>query len=99
MGLDRQGTKVKPTYSGSILTLVVLVVVISYGIQKARDLISMNNVNVSEAVDTFYFKDEDPFTAKQGLQISVAFIDLDSNEIILDRSYGEIVYVRDEWEI
>ena len=97
MGIDREGTKDMPTCTGSIFTLIVLCIMISYAIQKTNVFIQKRQVDIAESVDSFFYSEDDLFTAKQGLQIAVAFASLDNYKEELDPAYGEIAFYRSEW--
>ena len=67
MGLDKEGNKTKPTFSGSIFTLIVLVMVLSYANLKVQNLIEKKEVDILSTIKEFHFEEFDEFTAKQGL--------------------------------
>ena len=51
-----------------------------------------------QAVKEKHFQDTDSFTAEQGFNIAVAFVDYsDQNMPILDPSYGKLEFFRHQW--
>ena len=67
MGLDKEGNKKKPSFSGSIFTLIVLCLVLSYANLKVQNLIEKKEVDILSTVDEFHFEELDEFNAKKGL--------------------------------
>ena len=63
MGLDKEGNKSKPTFIGSILTLIVFGTVFIYANLKVQTLIEKKEVDILSTVEEFHFEEFDLFTA------------------------------------
>ena len=68
------------TWAGTILSLLLVAIVVSYSVQKVRTLINKTDPDISISVSEKHFSDKEVFHASQGLSIAVSLIDYDSNK-------------------
>ena len=99
MTIDGNITEAK-SFLGSILSLMILAVTLSYAYQKMDVLIQKKDVDVLSATKELVYSDQDKFTYQNGLNVAVAFTEFNNNrEWELDPSYGTLVFNSYEWGI
>ena len=97
MKLDGGQSHLK-SWMGSLCTLIILIVVIAYSVQKMDVLINKKDVNVLSTIHKLYFDEDYTFCYENGLNLAVAFTAYDDQqEWVLDRRYGELVFQAYTW--
>ena len=81
---------------GTILSILTLILVISYSTYKLIDLTQLNNYKIQEEKLEKYFQHNEPFTQAQGFQVAAAITSYDgSSESIEDEEIGTIkMYIK-----
>ena len=83
---------------GSLFTFLIYIVSGVYSLQKLDVWRAKKDVDILSSTQAGYFNDSYVFGYDDGLNIAVAFTAYDSEtENILDKSYGEIVFIAYEW--
>ena len=90
MKLDSGDESIK-TLSGSLCSLLLLMVTILYASLKFDILLTKKDVRIVTAVEDMYFSDTDEFDYSDGLNIAASL--WTGSEESLDLTYGELVFV------
>ena len=99
MKLDQQNSILK-TYVGSILTILAYSIVFMYTYLKSDTFINKKDVDIMSTVMIDHLPNDYIVSHDIGLNLAIAFTDYDTNpELILDKSYGEIVFSAHEWGV
>lgn len=72
MKLDEGSDSIK-SLMGSICSILLTVLMVTYGYQKMDVLVSRKDVDVLSTVNDLHFTDDDVFSAKNGFRVAVAF--------------------------
>ena len=90
--------KVIRTACGACCTVLLLVLIAIFAVQKFLFLVLKNEVTVFTAESKLHFADSEPFVYADGLNVAVGLTSYDGNaEWQLDPSYGELVVNSIEW--
>ena len=83
---------------GSLLSFVMFLMVCVFAYLKIEMGITKEGVDIASATYDSYFDDEYVFSSKDGLNFAMAFTAYDDvEEMILDPSYGKIVFNSYSW--
>ena len=86
------------SFFGGIFSLLLLILVILYCIQKADVLISKKDVDILSTINDGAFSPDDIFDYSKGFAFAAAFTAYDSEtENILFPEYGSLVYTHYSW--
>ena len=85
------GKRELKTCTGAIMSVLLLIVLIIYGVMKANTLINKQQVDVISAISEEYFDEKLNFTETRGLSFAFALPGKP------DISYAEIKYFVSEW--
>ena len=97
MKLD-DGDQYVNSYLGAFCSIFLLITVFLYSVKRTQVLFERNDVDVLQTVETNAFTDDYRFSSENGFNIAVAFSAYDDEtEMILDKSYGEIMFKHYEW--
>ena len=94
------GTQKYSTLCGSMLSILTLIAIIGYSIYQIQ--LMMNHEDYFSKLEVYEdeFSFNEPFRASEiGFHIAAAITDYtDSNDVIEDPTYGEIVFLRKSWD-
>ena len=85
------GFKKYKSLSGTILTLVTFIFVLTYAVFKWQTLIEQEEIHLFESRQVDYFFDNDDFaifSSEDGFNVAFGLADQDENIIDIDPSYG-----------
>ena len=86
---------------GTILSLMVLLVVLSYGSYKIKDLVEFKDYRLLESKVDNYFEDSANFTTNEGFHVAAGIVDTgsDTGSIIEDPEIGTVKMYIKTWNI
>ena len=92
MKLDA-GVEALPSKAGFIFSLILLIVVTGYAVQKTDILINRKDIDIMSVIKKDYYSEDEQFQHSQGLEFAVALTAYDGErESILDPSIGELIF-------
>ena len=95
-----EGRDVLPSKMGAACTILLAVILITYGGYKASILEGRKSVDILSAVQEDHYDEEFVFSGEQGFNVAVAVVDPFASPDQLeqvDPSYGRIVFSTLEW--
>lgn len=85
---------------GSLMSLILLGVLLLFTYLKADVLINKKDVDVLSTINDNFYTSDDIFDSSHGFNVAAAFTAFDSNtEVILDPTYGELVFMHYYWGV
>ena len=97
MNLEKDKSYVR-TYTGSLLTIIMLFITVAYTFQKIDVFIEKKDVDIMTSTMISYIDETQVFDHSQGLRLAMAFTAFDNDpEPILDKSIGELVFKAYSW--
>ena len=87
---------------GTILSLMVILVVLSYGSYKIKDLVEFKDYRLLETRVDNYFEDSANFTTNEGFHIAAGIVNTNvenTNKQIEDPEIGEVKMYIKHWNI
>ena len=94
MKLD-SGDESMKTLTGSLCSILLLMVTIFYASLKFDILMAKKEVRIVSAVEDMYFSDTDQLDYSDGMNIAAGF--WTGSDELLDPSYGELIFVKQSW--
>ena len=92
MSLENGNDKVN-SYMGSICSLFLFMLICLYGYQKMDVLVAKKDVDMLSATLDYFYEEDFVFHYQNGFNVALAFTAYDDEtEVILDDTYGEIVF-------
>ena len=99
----KDGATSVPTIAGLILSILMPILLVGYGVQKFEILINKKDAKIfsTDLIDNI--PDTKVFGTNVGLKIAVAFVEFpskegdDPEEPVLDKEYGRIAFYREAY--
>ena len=75
------------SYLGTFMSLLTIIIIISYASFKFRDLLQFSDYQLLEIIQENYFTDQDTFSTDDGFHVAAGIIDL-NNPYVEDPEIG-----------
>ena len=99
MRLDTGNESLK-SIVGSFMSLILIGILLLFTYLKADVLINKKDVDVLSTINDNFYTPDDIINSENGFRVAAAFTAFDSNkEVILDPTYGELVFKHYYWGI
>ena len=99
MRLDTGNVSLK-SIAGSLMSLILIGVLLLFTYLKADVLINKKDVDVLSTINDNFYTPDDVINSSNSFRVAAAFTAFDSNtEVILDPSYGELVFMHYYWGV
>ena len=97
MKLDEGSDSIR-SLMGSLCSILLTFLMITYAYQKMDILIARKDVDVLSTINDQHFTDDDIFSAKNGFRVAVAFTTYNNDPLWeLDPTYATLRFLSHEW--
>ena len=97
MKLDEGSDSIK-SLMGSLCSILLSFLMITYAYQKMDILIARKDVDVLSTINNQHFTDDDIFAAKNGFRVAIAFTTYNNDQLWeLDPTYATLDFMSQIW--